>query len=114
VLASTGTYGLISYVATSRMREFAIRTALGADRVNIIGLVLLQTAAVMVPGLAIGIASATAAAPLLKGLPVDVRGPDLATIGPAAVLIGVIALAACLLPARRAANRDPMSLLRSE
>jgi predicted lysophospholipase L1 biosynthesis ABC-type transport system permease subunit len=113
-LALTGTYGLVSYVATSRVREFAIRAALGADRISVIGLVLAQGAGVTAIGLAIGIGSALLAAPLLKGLPVSVRGPDLLTIGPVAVLIGLTTLAACLVPARRAANADPMSLLRSE
>ncbi len=114
VLALTGTYGLISYVATSRMREFAIRAALGADRITITGLVLAHGAGVTVIGLAIGIGLSITPAPLLRGLPVGVPVPDFMTIGSVAVVIGVIALAACLPPARRAANADPMSLLRSE
>jgi len=114
VLALTGTYGLVSYVATSRMREFAVRTALGADRTRVSRLVLFHGAAVTAMGLAIGIALVTAVAPLLKGLPVAVHAPDLEIVAPVAVLIGVTSLAACLLPARRAATADPMVLLRSE
>jgi putative ABC transport system permease protein len=113
-LASTGTYGVISYIASSRLREFAIRTAVGAERSQVTTLVLGDAIRLSAIGLAVGVAGAIAATPLLQNLPVNVRRPDAATILPVAAIIAVIAILASLLPARRAAGADPMSTLRSE
>lgn len=114
LLAMTGTYGVISYIATSRSREFAIRVALGADRKRVTRLVLGQGIRLTAIGLGLGLCGAFAATPLLRDLPVTVRPPDVATAAPVAVFIGIVALAACLVPARRAADVDPMSVLRNE
>ena len=114
VLAVTGTYGVIAHVATSRTREFAIRSALGADRGQVTRLVLAQGLRLTVVGLILGVATSIVAAPLLRDLPVGVRPLDVATAAPVVVLIGVVALAACLLPARHAAEVDPMSALRND
>lgn len=114
LLASTGTYGVIAYIATSRMREFAIRAALGAERAHVTRLVLGHAVRLTAIGLGGGLCGALTAAPLLQNLPVSVRPPDVATVAPVAVLIATVAVAACLLPARRAANVDPMSTLRNE
>lgn len=114
VLASTGTYGVISYIATSRTREFAIRAALGAERARVTRLVLGQAVRLTAIGLGCGLTGALAAAPLLQTLPVSVRPPDVATLATVALVIGTAAVVACLLPARRAASVDPMSALRSE
>jgi predicted permease len=114
VLAATGTYGVISCVALAREREFAIRAALGANRRRLAGLIVREAVALGAAGAAIGAAGALAAAPLLRNLPVAIRPPDAATIVPAAMVIGVLAIAASLGPARRASSADPMSVLRRE
>ncbi|MBI3682581.1 MAG: ABC transporter permease [Acidobacteria bacterium] len=114
ILASTGIYGVISYVATSRVREFAIRVALGADRGRVTRLVLGQGIRLTAIGLGCGLLGALAATPLLRNLPVSVRPPDIITTAPVAVFLGGVALAACLVRARRVANADPLPALRNE
>lgn len=114
LLASTGTYGVISYIATSRIREFAIRVALGADKARVTRLVVGQGLRLTAIGLGLGVCGALAAAPLLQDLPVSVRPPDAATTAPIALFIGIVAVVACLIPARRASAVDPMSVLRNE
>jgi ABC-type antimicrobial peptide transport system permease subunit len=114
VLALTGTYGVIAYVASGRRKEFAIRTALGADRRRVTRLVLGQGAVLTAVGLTLGLVAAILAAPAVDGLPVSVRRPDAATILPVAAFIAIVAIAACLLPAIRAARVNPMQALRDE
>lgn len=114
LLASTGTYGVISYVATSRSREFAIRLALGANTARVARLVLGQGIRLTAVGLVCGVGGALAAAPFLHNLPVTVRPPDFVTIAPVAAFIAMVAIVACLAPARRAANADPMLTLRND
>jgi predicted permease len=114
MLALTGTYGVVSLTASSRVREFAIRMALGANRARIVRSVLTQGAILSAGGLALGTAAVLAAAPLLENLPVTVRQPDMLAIAPVALLLGTIALAASAVPARRAARADLMVVLRNE
>jgi predicted permease len=114
LLASTGTYAVISHIATARTREFAIRVALGADRWRVIRLVIGQGARLTLVGLGVGLFGAFAGGRVLQGLPVSVRPPDLVTIASMAVLIATVAIVACLVPARRAAVKDPIGALRSE
>jgi putative ABC transport system permease protein len=114
VLALTGTYGVIAYIASSRTKEFAIRVALGANMHRVTRLVVGQGMRLTGIGLALGLLAALAATPLLEGLPVTVRPPDLVTIAPVALVIGLVALTASFLPARRAARIDPMLALRDE
>jgi predicted permease len=114
VLASTGTYSVISHIATARTREFAIRVALGADRTRVIRLVIGQGARLTMVGLGLGVFGAVAAGRWLQGLPVSVRPPDFVTIAPITALIAAIAIVACLVPARRAAVKDPIDVLRTE
>jgi predicted permease len=114
LLAITGTYAVISSIAAARTREFAIRVALGADRARVIALVLSQGARLALGGLALGVFLALTTGRALQGLPVNVRPPDLATAGPVALLIAIVAIVACLVPARRAAGTDPIEALRNE
>jgi putative ABC transport system permease protein len=114
LLAATGTYGVISYIAASRSREFAIRVSLGAGSGRVSRMVLGHGLALTAAGIAIGALVVAAASPLLRGLPITVRPPDLSVAAPVAALIAAVALAASLLPARRAAGVDPMSVLREE
>jgi ABC-type antimicrobial peptide transport system permease subunit len=114
VLAVTGTYGVISYAAAARMREFAVRIAVGAAPRRVAGAVLRQGLALTAAGLACGIAAVFAAAPLLNNLPVTVRPPGLQTVAPVLAVVAAVSLAACVVPALRAARVDLMSILRSE
>jgi predicted permease len=114
VLAVTGTYGVIAYVATSRTREFAIRVALGADRFHITRVVLGHAVRLTAVGLALGVPGALALGLLVRDLPVTIRPPAAPATAAVAVLIGMIAVFACLVPARRAAVADPARALRSE
>ena len=114
VLALTGTYGVIAYLVSARTKEFAIRAALGADASRVTRLVLARGVALTGIGLAIGFAAALLASPLVNGLPVNVRPPAVVTVGPVAAFIALVAIAACLGPALRAARVSPMVALRDE
>jgi predicted permease len=114
VLAMTGTYGVMSYVATARMREFAVRVALGAEPRRVAAAVLRQGVVLSALGLGAGVLAGLAASPLLANLPVTVRPPDAVTMVPVMAALAAVTITACLLPAIRAARVDPMSLLRSE
>ena len=114
VLALTGTYGVIAYLASARTKEFAIRAALGADAGRVTRLVLGRGVVLTGLGLALGLVAALLAAPLVNGLPVTVRPPGVTTIGPVAAFIALVAIVACLVPALRAARVSPMVALRDE
>jgi predicted permease len=114
VLAMTGTYGVVSYIAASRTREFAIRVALGADRARVTRLVVRDGVRLAAAGIALGVVGAFAGRGLLGGLPITVRPPDLATTVPIAIAVAIIVALACLVPARRAAAGDPIKALKSE
>jgi putative ABC transport system permease protein len=114
VLAVSGTYGVVSYVAMTRVREVAIRMALGADRRTVVRMMLRRGGALAGAGLVIGSAAAVLASPLLGYFPVAVRPPDALTIVPVAAVLGLIAVLASAVPARRAARTDPMTALRND
>ncbi len=114
LLAGTGTYGVLAYVASSRTREFAIRIALGADGGRVARLLIGHGVRMTALGVLVGLIAAFAAAPLLRMLPVTVRPPDTFTIAPVVLVIAIVALAACCLPAWRASRTDPMTMLRRE
>jgi ABC-type antimicrobial peptide transport system permease subunit len=113
-LALTGTYGVMSHVTASRAREFAIRVALGANRSGIVRLVLRQGLLLTGLGLAAGTVLTVLATPAFGALPFSIRPPGLAVLGPVALLIGLVATVACIIPARRASEVDPIAILRSE
>ncbi|HWJ54774.1 MAG TPA: FtsX-like permease family protein, partial [Vicinamibacterales bacterium] len=113
-LAMTGTYGVISYAAAARAREFALRLALGATPRRVAAAVLRHGLRLTAGGLACGIAAGFAAAPLLDNLPVTVRPPSLLMMAPVMIVVAAVSLAACVLPALRAARVDLMSVLRNE
>jgi ABC-type antimicrobial peptide transport system permease subunit len=114
VLALAGIYGVISYAVTARTQEFGIRLALGADGRKLLGLVLGHGSILIAIGLIVGVGGAVALTRLLKSLLAGVSPLDPATFTVAAVLLAAIALAGCMVPARRAMNVDPMIALRSE
>jgi DNA-3-methyladenine glycosylase I len=114
LLASIGMYGVISYSVAQRVQEIGVRVALGADRQDILGMVLGQGARLAGLGIAIGLVAAFAATRLMTSFLYGVRPTDpLTFVGVSLLLIGV-ALLGCYLPARRALRVDPMTALRSE
>ena len=114
VLASIGIYGVISYIAGQRTHEIGIRLALGAQRRDILRLVLAQGTKLALIGVAAGIAAALGLTQLMSAILYGVSPVDPLTFAAVAALLIGIALAACYLPARRAMKVDPMVALRYE
>jgi putative ABC transport system permease protein len=113
LLASIGVYGVIAYSVGQRRREFGIRFALGASRHEIVRLVMRRGAALFAAGAAIGLLAAAGTARLLATLLFNVTGFDPISFGSATLVLFFVALAACGLPARRAARVDPSIALRA-
>jgi predicted permease len=114
VLAAVGAYGVISYSVRERTQEFGIRIALGADRAEVLGLVLKHSMLLAGVGLVLGLIGAIAITRLLGTLLFGIRPMDPATFAAAAVFLMVVALLATYLPARAATKVDPMLALRYE
>src|SRR5437016_11158217 len=108
VLATIGLYGVISYMVARRRNEIGIRIAVGADRGAVIALVLREAALLLGVGLVIGTAVAAAAGTTARSMLFGIAPHDPLTIVMAIAILGVVALAASYLPARRAARLDPM------
>jgi putative ABC transport system permease protein len=113
-VAVVGVYGVLSYGVSQRVREFALRLAIGATPLRIVALVFKEGALVTVTGIAIGCAVAPSAAKLLASALFGVGPTDLPAYAAAALALGAAAAVACYIPARRASRSDPMSVLRSE
>ncbi len=113
-LAVVGLYGLISHMVLQRTREIGIRVALGAQRRDILRMVLRQGIRATVAGVAIGVVAGLALTRLLRSLLYGVTPGDWLTFLSVAVLLLVVALAACSIPARRATRVDPIVALRYE
>jgi len=113
-LAATGLYGVLSHNVSQRTREMGIRSALGASRGAIIGLILRQGLAVTAMGLILGMAAAVLATRWLESLLFGVTPLDPLAFGAAPLLLFAVAVIACLLPARRASATDPTAALRCD
>jgi predicted permease len=114
VLAAVGLYGVTAYGVEQRTSEIGVRMALGADRRNVIGMVLKGAFLQVGIGLAIGIPAAIGAGYLIASQLFGVAPRDPLLLLMATILLGAAALAAAILPALRAANLDPVVALRSE
>ena len=114
VLAVVGLYGLISHLVLQRTREIGIRVALGAQRHDVMRMVLRRGIRATVAGVGIGVLAGLALTRLLRSLLYGVTPGDWLTFLSVAVLLLVVALAACSIPARRATRVDPIVALRYE
>jgi putative ABC transport system permease protein len=114
LLSAIGIYGVISFSVGQRTRELGIRAAFGATRGNVLRLVLRHGMGLLFLGLVIGIAGALATNRLIASMLYGVSGHDPFTLAIVAGILGLVALFACLIPARRAAKVDPVIALRAE
>jgi predicted permease len=114
LLAGIGLYGVLSYGVSQRAREIGLRMALGASAGSVTRLVIGRGLTLTALGLGIGLAAAWAAARSLTTLLYGVQAADPATFGGVVALLAAVALAACTVPALRAARVDPMEVLRQE
>lgn len=114
ILATVGLYGVMSFIVTHRRNEIGIRLAIGASRRAILAMILKQAVLVLVIGLAAGIVLSLLLSRWAQSLLFDVKANDPYLIAAAALLLAGITIAATLIPARKAANLDPMQTLRNE
>ncbi len=113
-LAAIGIYGVLSYLVARRTHEIGIRLAIGADRMQVVGLVLRQGLGLAGTGVAVGVAAAFGLARLMQSLLYQVRPVDPMTFALVPVILMLVALAASGLPAFRATRVSPLTALRSE
>ncbi len=114
LLSAVGIYGVTAYAVSQRTREIGIRMALGADPRRVRGLVLRDGMRLAAAGLSLGLVAALALTRVLRGLLFEVPPTDLATHAGVALILLAVVLAACWIPARRAARLDPWRALRAE
>jgi ABC-type antimicrobial peptide transport system permease subunit len=114
LLACIGLYGLLSYEVARRTREIGIRAALGAQRRDVLQLVIRQGLVLIVVGLVVGVMAAYGATRFLQSLLFGVRATDPWTFGAVCGLLVFVGVFACYIPARRATRVDPMVALRYE
>lgn len=114
ILASLGVYGVVSYMVTQRRNEIGIRIALGATAANIHRLILSQGLAPVLGGLVLGLAAALALGRVLNNLLFGVGAQDPITLAGVTTVLLAVAILACVIPSRRAAQSDPADVLRYE
>jgi ABC-type antimicrobial peptide transport system permease subunit len=114
LLASVGIYGVVSYVVGERTREMGIRMALGAQRTDILWLILRQGGSLTGAGVAVGVISSFGLSRFMAGQLYGIHATDPTTFLVVTMFLTLVALAACCVPALRAARVDPMVALRYE
>jgi putative ABC transport system permease protein len=113
-LAASGVYGVMSLVSTQRTKEFGLRLALGAERGEILGMVMRQGVVLTSTGTAIGLLGALAVGQLLRRFLFGIGPNDVLTLAVVCAALGTVAAIACLLPALRATRVSPIVALRTE
>jgi putative ABC transport system permease protein len=114
ILATVGVFGVMSYSVSQRTREIGIRMALGAQRREILRLVGRQGFAVVAAGIVVGLLLSYAVGKLIQDFLVGVNSTDALTYTTITLFLGLVAMAACFVPVRRALRIDPMLVLRNE
>ena len=114
VLASIGIYGVVSYIAGQRAHEIGLRIALGAQRSHVLKLVLGQGARLALLGVLFGLAAAAGLTRLMTTILYGVSATDPLTFSAVAIVLTLVALVACYIPARRAMRVDPIVALRHD
>jgi predicted permease len=114
LLAVVGVYGVLSYLVSQNTHDIGVRIALGAQRGNIVGLIVRQGMELAAIGIVVGLVGALALTRAMSGLLFGVTATDTFTFGAGAVILGIVALAATVIPAMRATSVDPMVALREE
>ena len=114
LLCVVGLYGILAYVVTNKTRELGVRLALGAQKYQLIWLVMRRAVFILMSGSAIGLGGAFAVIRIVSSMLYGVRSYDAMTLSGATVLLLVTGILASYVPARRAANVDPMQALRTE
>jgi putative ABC transport system permease protein len=114
VLAAIGLYGVVSYSVTQRTQEFGIRAAVGARSVDLMQLVLRQSAGLVLMGIVIGTALSAAAHRLVTTQLFGVSGSDPSVVALTAITVALVALTASAVPTIRASRIDPLEALRGE
>ena len=113
-IAAAGLYGVLSYNVTQRRRELGIRAALGATRARVMTMVIREGLAVTIVGLILGMIASVAVARRLQPLLFGIQPLDAVSFTIVPLILLVVAVLACTIPARRAAATDPATTLRSD
>ncbi|MEP7016104.1 MAG: FtsX-like permease family protein, partial [Verrucomicrobiota bacterium] len=114
VIAAVGIYGVMAYSVVQRTSEFGIRMALGAQQADVLRLVLTQGGKLIGAGLLLGLVATLSASRAMSSMLFNTSAYDPLTLSAITILLGAVALIACILPANRATKVNPVEALRSE